>query len=388
MEQITIKEVAKLCGVGVSTVSRAINNHPDINPETKQKILDAIREYNYVPNNSARNLKRADSNTIAVIIKEISNSYWGVMLHVLEREVRDRKYCLVLQNVADDEDEVELALQLEKEKKVKGIIFLGGMFNYDELRLRMLRVPYVISGSGKTVPEDTGTYPKSALVTTDTEIESQSMVDYLCSCGHKRIAFITSGDEGLGRCHLNGYKRSLEKNGLEYDEKLIIRLKPGKRIYTIENGYNCTCELLKSGVDFSCIYAISDTLAVGACRAIIDSGKRVPEDYCVAGADGQDIAEYYHPSITTLKYPRVETALQSVRTLFDLIDRKKVVKRQILSGTLIERESTRKLEGVFVAIHYIEKESVKIFEKDYHALRSAQIFLQIFLFSYFLDGFL
>ena len=343
MEQITIKEVAKLCGVGVSTVSRAINNHPDINPETKQKILDVIREYNYVPNNSARNLKRADSNTIAVVIKEISNSYWGVMLHVLEREVRDRKYCLVLQNVADDEDEVELALQLEKEKKVKGIIFLGGMYNYDESRLRMLRVPYVISGSGKTVPEDTGTYPKSALVTTDTEIESQSMVDYLCSCGHKRIAFITSRDEGLGRCHLNGYKRSLEKNGLEYDEKLIIRLKPGKRIYTIENGYNCTCELLKSGVDFSCIYAISDTLAVGACRAIIDSGKRVPEDYCVAGADGQDIAEYYHPSITTLKYPRVESALQSVRTLFGLIDRKKVVKRQILGGTLIERESTRKL---------------------------------------------
>ena len=82
MEQITIKEVAKLCGVGVSTVSRAINNHPDINPETKQKILDTIREYNYVPNNSARNLKRTDSNTIAVVIKEISNSYWGVMLHV------------------------------------------------------------------------------------------------------------------------------------------------------------------------------------------------------------------------------------------------------------------------------------------------------------------
>ena len=108
MEQITIKEVAKLCGVGVSTVSRAINNHPDINPETKQKILDTIREYNYVPNNSARNLKRTDSNTIAVVIKEISNSYWGVMLHVLEREVRDRKYCLVLQNVANDEDEVEL----------------------------------------------------------------------------------------------------------------------------------------------------------------------------------------------------------------------------------------------------------------------------------------
>ena len=79
MEHITIKEVAKLCGVGVSTVSRAINNHPDINPETKQKILDAIREYNYVPNNSARNLKRADSNTIAVIIKRNQQLIHGVL---------------------------------------------------------------------------------------------------------------------------------------------------------------------------------------------------------------------------------------------------------------------------------------------------------------------
>ena len=102
MEHITIKEVAKLCGVGVSTVSRAINNHPDINPETRQKILDTIREYNYVPNNSARNLKRTDSNTIAVLGREVSYPFWGVMLHVLEREVRDRNYCLVLQNVAND----------------------------------------------------------------------------------------------------------------------------------------------------------------------------------------------------------------------------------------------------------------------------------------------
>ena len=91
MEQITIKEVAKLCGVGVSTVSRAINNHPDINPETKQKILDVIREYNYVPNNSARNLKRADSNTIAVVIKEISNSYWGVTVSYTHLDVYKRQ---------------------------------------------------------------------------------------------------------------------------------------------------------------------------------------------------------------------------------------------------------------------------------------------------------
>ena len=82
MEQITIKEVAKLCGVGVSTVSRAINNHPDINDATKQMILDTIKKYNYVPNNSARNLKRSDSNTIAVLIKGISNPFFADMIQV------------------------------------------------------------------------------------------------------------------------------------------------------------------------------------------------------------------------------------------------------------------------------------------------------------------
>lgn len=87
MEQITIKEIAKLCGVGVSTVSRAINNHPDINPATKQMIMETIKKYNYVPNNSARNLKRSDSNTIAVLIKGISNPFFADMIQIFERRL-------------------------------------------------------------------------------------------------------------------------------------------------------------------------------------------------------------------------------------------------------------------------------------------------------------
>ena len=75
MFEPTIKDIAKICGVGVSTVSRAINNHPDINPETKQKILNAIQEYGYIPNNSARNLKRVDAKAIAVLVKGISNPF-------------------------------------------------------------------------------------------------------------------------------------------------------------------------------------------------------------------------------------------------------------------------------------------------------------------------
>ena len=86
MESINIKDVARICGVGVSTVSRAINNHPDINPETKDMIMQVVKEHNYIPNNSARNLKRTDSKAIAVLIKGISNPFFSKMIRIFEKE--------------------------------------------------------------------------------------------------------------------------------------------------------------------------------------------------------------------------------------------------------------------------------------------------------------
>ena len=91
MECITIKDVARVCGVGVSTVSRAINNHPDINPETKEMIMQVIKENNYVPNNSARNLKRSDARAIAILIKGISNQFFNSMIKVFEEEIQKKK---------------------------------------------------------------------------------------------------------------------------------------------------------------------------------------------------------------------------------------------------------------------------------------------------------
>lgn len=343
MEQITIKEIAKLCGVGIGTVSRAINNHPNINPETKKMIMDTIKKYNYVPNNSARNLKRSDSNTIAVMVKQISNPFWGRMLQRMVHEVRKRNYALVLQNVEDEENEVALAIELEKEKRLKGIIFLGGMYKFDEEQLKLLTVPYVISGSGKNLPKDDS---RCAIVSSDTEKESHRMVNYLCSCGHKRIALLTANVEGLGKCHVDGYKRALEENGIPYDESLIVYMKKGRQLFSIRTGYEMTKELLESGADFSCVYAISDTLAVGACKAIFDAGKNVPLDYSVAGSDGQEIAEYNNPSVTTMRYPGDEIAERTIKVLFDLMEKKQVEKNCMFPGVLLERKSTRKLEKV------------------------------------------
>lgn len=340
MEQITIKEVAKLCGVGVSTVSRAINNHPDINPATKQMIMDTIKKYNYVPNNSARNLKRSDSKTIAVLIKGISNPFFADMIQVFEREINRKKYTFVLQHVEDFEDEIDIAIQLEKEKRLKGIVFLGGLSSHSREKLEQLTVPFVVS----TV-DFAGTAELFAVVTVDDVRESEKMTDYLISCGHKKIALLTAekNDASIGMFRTLGYRQALKRHGLPCDEELILWTSEGNSPYSMENGYALTRELLESGREFTCIYAISDSMAIGACKALFDAGKRVPEDYSVAGFDGLSLAAFYEPSITTIRQPRREMAEATIKLMFDLIKKRPVERRQIFEAKLVEGGSTRRL---------------------------------------------
>ena len=123
---MTIKDIAKKCGVGVSTVSRALNNHPDINPETKKMILKTVEESNFVPNNSARNLKRTDSRkSIAILVKEIDNPFFATMMRVMEKKIRRQKYSFFIQHMVKDQDEVDTALELIKEKAREDIFGWG-----------------------------------------------------------------------------------------------------------------------------------------------------------------------------------------------------------------------------------------------------------------------
>ena len=117
MFEPTIKDIAKICGVGVSTVSRAINNHPDINPETKEKIMNTIKEYGYVPNNSARNLKRVDAKAIAVLVKGIANPFFANMIKIIEEECKRKRYSMELQHIESDEDEVDVIYEIISKAK-------------------------------------------------------------------------------------------------------------------------------------------------------------------------------------------------------------------------------------------------------------------------------
>lgn len=341
MESITIKDIAKKCGVGVSTVSRAINNHPDINKETKTKIMKIIKEYNYIPNNSARNLKRTESNTIAVLIKGITNPFFNNILKVFESEIQDRKYSFLLHRVEEHEDEINIAVLLEKEKRLKGIVFLGGYFHHSVEKLKQLKVPYILSTGGVSEKIDPKYYSS---VMVDDYIESYKMVDYLCKLGHKKIAIVSApvDDESIGKLRLRGFMQALKDNHMVSNPNLVRYLKDDSiETFSMKYGYEVTKELLQSGEEFSAIYAISDSMAVGACKAIFESGKKVPEDYSVAGFDGMDISFYYHPSITTIRQPVEEMAQETIRILFNIIDKKVNREHKTFDAELVIGQSTK-----------------------------------------------
>lgn len=340
MEEVTIKEIAKLCGVGISTVSRAINNHPDINPETKDAILKTIKEYNYIPNNSARNLKRTDTKSIAILVKGMTNPIFSAMIKIMEAEIKRKKYTLVLHHVEFEEDEVDVALELIKEKRLRGIVFLGGHFRHSVEKLEKLTVPFVLSTVG--CGPDMIKKSDYSSIAVDDEKESFKMTEYLIREGHKKIAILTAkdADESIGELRLAGYKRALKEFGIE--KELICTMIEGIEDYSMENGYEMTKQLLESKQEFTAVYAISDTMAIGACKAILDAGKRIPEDYSVVGYDGIAIGRFYSPAITTIAQPMEEMARATTTLLFDVITKKGEHQHKIFPGELIIRESSKR----------------------------------------------
>lgn len=342
MEKITIKDIAKLCGVGVSTVSRAINNESGINEDTKNKILQVIKENNYIPNNSARNLKRSESKNIAVLIKGINNPFFSPMITMFEKEIKKRKYTFILQHVDENQNEIEIAIELEKEKKLKGIVFLGGCFLHSKEELGKLTVPFVLSTVGMNGEMKEAEY---SFVSVDDVKESYKIVDYLCKLGHNKIAILsaTEDDESIGRLRFEGYRKALADNKIEIRKDFVYYLQSGNERYFMQSGYLAAKQLLRDKSDCTAIFAITDIIALGACRAILEEGYRIPEDFSVAGFDGLELSKYFTPSLTTIRQPVEQIAVETLKILFDLINRKGSPVHKVFPGELVFGESTKQL---------------------------------------------
>lgn len=336
---MNIKDIARLAGVGVSTVSRVINEHPDVKDETREKILKIIKESNYIPNNSARILKKNNTNNIGVLVKGVFNPFFAEMINIIGNRINEAGYTMILQqNDYATEDDVDNLIAFVKEKRLQGIICLGGNFlNINDESFQFLDIPVVLTSVNTLSKESKSKFSSIGI---DNVLAAKASIQYLIDKGHRNIGILLGekNDVGISGLRLEGYKKALEENNIPYSEENVFI-----GDYDYSGAYRVTKEIVNNRKDITAIFSISDIMAVGAAKSVIDQGLQVGEDISIMGFDGMDISKYYNPGITTVKQPKKNMANNSIDLLLALLAKKEEHKHIIFETKIIERESCKKV---------------------------------------------
>ena len=333
---MNIKDIANLAGVGVSTVSRVLNNHTDVKQETRERVLEIIRANNYIPNNSARILKQSNTKNIGILVKGVFNPFFSEILKSINVEIQQAGYTVILQHYESEVSDVGTLLGFIKEKRLQGLICLGGNFlDLTDSDLVEVKIPVILisAGLGNTDHKD---LTRCSSISIEDSKAAFMGTDYLIKCGHKNIALVLGGkkDYGISRDRYIGYSSALEANGIEINEDYIIY-----GSYECEMTYEKTKELLSHYPEVTAIFAISDIMATGAAKASFNMNRKIGQDISIIGFDGMDVAKFYEPSITTIKQPKKEMSKQSIKLLFELLEGKTTNKHIRLDVQLVEGES-------------------------------------------------
>lgn len=335
---MTIKDIARACGVSVSTVSRVLNNRPDVSDDVRGKVLRAVEDSGYIPNNSARDLVRSRSDAIGVIVRGMGNLFFADMLKTVSREIETSGYTMVLHFIDSDADEVKAGAILEREKKLRGLIFLGGRFDYTPAELALVGVPYVCCSFtncfGSLKEED------YASVSIDDYMTAYKAVEKLIELGHRRIAAVvpSCSDRSISELRYNGYLAALREHGIDFDSRLLVET---GGCFGMAETYDGARRLVESEADFTALFALSDTTAIAAMKALEDHGVRIPEDVSVIGIDGLSVSEYVSPTLTTMIQPAEEMGWESVRILLDMLEGREKPRHLLLPARLRQGASVR-----------------------------------------------
>lgn len=328
---MTIKDLARETGYSIGTVSRALNDHPNVSDKARKTILAAVERYGFSVNANAKNLKQQRSKSIIAIVKGTSNDLFAAMVEQMQKLFYDSKYELITDYIDEDDNEVRRAVQLCAERKPLGVLFLGGSNRNFRTDFQKISVPCVI------VTNDARELHLSGLssVSTDDRAAARCAVDRLFRSGHRRIALLGGGDRS-DTSHLRylGWADSCEAHGVAPE-----RLPCTPTRYSYQGGYLAMREVLKRSPDVTAAFAVADVVAIGAMRAIREAGKHVPEDVSVVGFDGLQIGAYMSPQLTSVRQDIRQLAVRSVRILTDCIENGRSASHETVEFSLIEGES-------------------------------------------------
>ena len=328
---VTLKDLATILNTSVTTISKALSNHPDISEKRRLEIVSLAEELNYIPNAMAKSLRNQRTKFIGLIVGDNSNPYFArVVKGVEERLTTEGYHTLIFNSNEKPETEMELVKEL-RSLNVAGVILTPAAGNGESSKLlQEYGIPYVLAN--RYIDKHTDNY-----VVVNDEKASYLATDYLSKYNHEKIFFLNFIDKvstAVDRCC--GYEKALIKKGYTPHPDWII-----SGCINQDDGYRVMKSLIKKNkLPFS-VLCYSDYIALGAISALNEQGIKIPEEVAIMGIDDIDILSYMHPGLTTVHIPKCELGRKSADLLIKIIrGKEEAYERQIiLQPNLIIRET-------------------------------------------------
>ena len=337
MPILTIKDLSAQTGYSVGTISRVLNNQPNVSQKARETILRAANECGFQLNANAKQLKQQHGNSILVLVKGTHNELFSSLVEMIQSRVAETKYPLIVDYMDEAENEVLRAVQLCREKKPLGILFLGGdrenfLGDFDKIKMPCV----LVTCDASNLP-----FANLSSVSSDDVLGGRTAIDHLISQGHEKIAIIGGPRiySSMTQERYKGCTEAFQKYNVPFDDELDYE----SVRFSFDWGYQAAKRLLEKNRNYTGIFAMADVMAIGAIRALQDAGLRVPEDVSVVGMDGIAIGEYLVPRLTTISQNVEELAERSFRILLDNIENHITARHEIVPVSLEIRESVRKM---------------------------------------------
>ncbi|MCR5793125.1 MAG: LacI family transcriptional regulator [Lachnospiraceae bacterium] len=333
-QSITLKDIAEKTGYSVNTVSRALREKDDIAEETIERIKKVAKELGYVNNTIASSLRLGYTNTLAVIIGDISNPHFAIMTKEIENHARLKGYSSILLNTNEDKDIERQAITMAIHKNVDGIIICPTQIDNENLEyLESSNIPFIQIGRR--------TYGKEYnYVVCDDEKGGYIATKHLIENGHKRILFL-NGPEYVSSAkeRYDGYRKAIKEAGLPFDEALVRDVDLGED--SVENALE---EIFGEDLQFTAIFAFSDMIAWRVWDWLDKRGFSIPEDYSIVGFDFIQSRMRIPTPLTTISSYKMQMSITAVDCILKVIQDENEDKfHKVIGTTLVQGRTVKKL---------------------------------------------
>lgn len=330
----TIKDVARLAGVSVATVSRVINNSPKASDTSRQAVLAAMESLSYHPNANARALAQQATETIGLVVGDVSDPFFGAMVKAVEQVAYHTGNFLLIGNGYHDEHKERQAIEQLMRHRCAALVVHAKMIPDAELVGLMKQIPGMVL-INRILPDY-----KDRCVALDDRYGAWLATRHLIQQGHTRIGYLCSNHAiSDAEDRLQGYYDALKESGLPTNDRLVTFGEPDE-----SGGEQAMTELLGRGKNFTAIACYNDSMAAGAMGVLNDNGIDVPREISLIGFDDVLISRYVRPRLTTVRYPIVTMATQAAELALALSENRPLPEiTHLFNPTLVRRQSVSTL---------------------------------------------